>query len=149
MLKVVAMLYFITPGSEPLTGEAVPALEPMYVWMTGFAVIGTIAGLGGGFVLFRKLLGKPDVSASNFMERFRSANIIRFGLLEGFSFFGLVVLLIVLFDTYGPDLIAENSFLWLNVLPTIVVLLFAIRMFPTRERIASYYEEFVLSRSRL
>ena len=67
----------------------------------------------------------------------RTATIIRLALLESAAFFGLTICLLAVFNGVLP---AESKY-WINLVSTVVLVLFALFTLPTKERIGDVFEK--------
>ena len=86
-------------------------------------------------MLFRRVLtrGLSSRRSHRVAKALRNAYIYRLALFEGVAYFGLVILLISTFDgvlTLFPQY-------WINILSTLILLVFVPATFPTRERLLS------------
>jgi hypothetical protein len=79
----------------------------------------------------------PRLLVAQYVNRFRSASIVRLAMLEGAAFLGLSVCVIGL--TRGV-LDAEPMY-WLNIGSTVILIAIAVWKFPTRERVISTLTE--------
>ncbi len=67
----------------------------------------------------------------------RTAILIRFATMEGAAFFGLVVSIVAV--TTG--VLSAVPVYWINLLPAAVLLLFGLATFPSRDRLATWFEK--------
>jgi hypothetical protein len=97
-----------------------------------------MAAYGVSPVVFRRILarGLSDGHADRFIAALRSAYILRLTIFEGVAYFGLVVLLISATD--GVLMLFPQY--WMNILSTLVLMVFIPTTFPTRERLQSLLE---------
>lgn len=72
---------------------------------------------------------------------YRVRLIIILAILEGVALFGLVVLFLAI--TQG--IIYENNNYWLNFVPALILLIYAIKNFPNKERMIEYIEKQILN----
>ena len=127
------LLFFVL--FQTLSTPDIPvAVDDMVVRM--LSVVHLVYGLAGYVLaplLFRRVLGRgitkrnPDRVA----KAIRNAYIMRLTLFEGVAYFGLVILLIAAMD----GVLALFPQYWLNLLSTLVLLVFLPATFPTRERV--------------
>lgn len=96
---------------------------------------------------FSKILEKNIQSQSkkNLAERYlaiiRSALITRLAILEGLALFGVTICLLAVLQ----GVVQEYPIYWLNLISSLVFVLFVRRNFPTREKIESIFREKFLS----
>jgi hypothetical protein len=97
-----------------------------------------MAAYGVSPVLFRRILarGISGGHTDRFVAALRSAYILRLTIFEGVAYFGLVVLLISATD--GVLMLFPQY--WINLLSTLVLMVFIPTTFPTRERLQSHIE---------
>ncbi len=70
----------------------------------------------------------------------RTYMLIQIAILEGVALFGLVIL----FISIQEGLIYTNSYYWLLFTPTIIMIIYIIKNFPTKQKIAQQIEENIL-----
>ncbi len=139
MMFVVFVLYATNPGAIEPPAAGAPELDPMYNILTALSVVaGFAASVLGQWLYTRKM--SDHEATPGFIERMRTAIIMRIAPVEGAAFLGLVTLLIVTSDPFAGELLSSYPLLWLNLLPVCIMFLVAAREFPTRERIKAKYE---------
>jgi hypothetical protein len=113
-------------------------------------VIATLAGMYASTIVPDRIMTNlfrdaSDITTQNpigLMKKqigaIRTGMIIKFAFLEGVAFLGLIFNIIATLDGYGVD----SWRVWLNFLPTILLLLRARAEFPTRERILDIHRTY-------
>jgi hypothetical protein len=143
----VNVVNFTMAGVQP-TGADVEMMTMMSVVHAVFA----LSALMGSEAAFRWLTdtrrstgsapGTPRLLAAQYVNKFRSASIVRLAMLEGAAFFGLVVCVIGL--TRG--VLEAEPLYWLNMGSTLVLIVVAFWKFPTREQVISTLSDICSSR---
>lgn len=93
----------------------------------------------------RKNLPKAKNQADEFLSLFRMASVMRLGIMEGVAFFGLVVCFL------GAQSGALNThpIYWLNVIPTIILLIHVLLNIPNQNKIEDKYRIKVVERKEV
>ncbi len=108
----------------------------------------TAAGFGLGQLLFNRTFSPsriladspstpPEAIAAQCMSLQRTAILLRLATMEGAAFFGLVISMVA--ATSG--VLSAAPVYWINLLPTVVLLLFGLSTFPSKDRLAMWFEK--------
>jgi len=89
-------------------------------------------------VLFRRILsgGLSSGHVDRLLAALRNAYVLRLTLFEGVAYFGLVVILLSIND----GVLALFPQYWINILSTLILLVFIPVTFPTRERVTAHLD---------
>jgi nitrate reductase gamma subunit len=141
------VILFLT-GMVDMVSENAPRFD--HNMFAIIIVIATLAGMYASVIvpdrimtsLFREasstMRENPNDSLKKQINAIRTGMIIKFGLLEGVAFIGLAFNMMAAMDGYGLD----SWRVWLNFLPSILLLLRARAEFPTRERILEIHRNY-------
>lgn len=145
---VILWLYFKkeSSGSSSMSLKVFPVLTT--VNLIFFVILLPISNFAYNFIVNVSRLSKPVILKSGFEGENNKIEyriigiiflgmIIRFAILEFSGIFGLVVFFI---STWTGQ-INEFEYLWINLLPFIVVTSFMISLFPTRNKIEQTFVE--------
>jgi len=81
---------------------------------------------------------QPTNPQEKFWGLFQSLSIMRLAMLEGASFFGLVVCFLA--GTQG--VLSTYPIFWINSVSTLLLVSFVVKQFPSKEKIMSFYQIF-------
>lgn len=127
-------------GSTTPAGELTVDLRSTLTTMTAVAGMMTVVAVTASRTIVDKIFASArtaPVTAEQAIGLIRTAMIIRLALLEGSSFFGLVILVIA--ATNG--VLFTVSWLAADLLPLLVLVTTAVFTFPTADRLERIFEE--------